>query len=64
MLANLLALAGVCPFVGSLSDLMGRRYVALFGSGLVIIGVTVSSTAQIMNIFIGQYAQSPLMCLS
>jgi MFS family permease len=55
VLANLLALAGVCPFVGSLSDLMGRRYVALFGSGLVIIGVIVSSTAKIMNVFIGGY---------
>ena len=55
VLANLLALAGVCPFVGSLSDLMGRRYVALFGSGLVIIGVIVSSTAKIMNVFIGQF---------
>ena len=55
VLANLLALAGVCPFVGSLSDLMGRRYVALFGSGLVIVGVIVSSTAKIMNVFIGQY---------
>lgn len=29
VLANLLALAGVCPFVGSLSDILGRRYVAL-----------------------------------
>jgi MFS family permease len=55
VLANLLALAGVCPFVGSLSDLMGRRYVALFGSGLVIIGVIVASTAKIMNVFIGEY---------
>lgn len=53
VLANLLALAGVCPFVGSLSDLVGRRYVALFGSGLVILGVIVSSTAKIMNVFIG-----------
>lgn len=29
VIANLLALASVCPFVGSLSDLIGRRYVAL-----------------------------------
>jgi len=64
VLANLLALAGVCPFVGSLSDLMGRRYVALFGSGLVIIGVIVSSTAKIMNIFIGQHGHSLPMRLS
>jgi MFS family permease len=58
VLANLLALAGVCPFVGSLSDLVGRRYVALFGSGLVILGVIVSSTAKIMNVFIGPYGHS------
>jgi MFS family permease len=31
VLANLLSLAAVCPFVGSMSDLFGRRYVALFG---------------------------------
>lgn len=54
VLANLLALAGVCPFVGSLSDLLGRRYVALFGSFLVILGMIVSSTAKIMNTFIGE----------
>ena len=53
VLANLLALAGVCPFVGSLSDLLGRRYVALIGSALVMIGVIVCSTAKSMNPFIG-----------
>ena len=54
VLANLLALAAVCPFVGSLSDLLGRRYVALLGAILVIIGLIVSSTANDMNIFIGR----------
>ncbi len=54
MLANLLALAAVCPFVGSLSDLMGRRYVALFGAVLLIVGMIVCSTANTMNIFIGE----------
>ena len=53
MLANLLALAAVCPFVGSLSDLMGRRYVALIGAAFIVIGMIVCSTAQTMNIFIG-----------
>ena len=57
MLANLLALAGICPFVGSLSDLLGRRYVALFGSFLVMLGMIVCSTAHTMNIFIGVYNQ-------
>jgi len=32
VIANLLSLAAVCPFVGSLSDLIGRRYVALLVS--------------------------------
>jgi MFS family permease len=53
VLGNLLALAAVCPFVGSLSDLFGRRYVALSGAVLICIGVTVASTAHSMNTFIG-----------
>jgi MFS family permease len=53
ILAYLIALAGVCPFVGSLSDLLGRRYVALIGSMLIIVGTIVSSTAHRMNTFIG-----------
>ena len=53
VLGGLLALAGVCPFVGSLSDLLGRRYVALIGSALLVIGTTVSATAGTMETFIG-----------
>lgn len=51
-MGNLLALAGVCPFVGSLSDLVGRRYVALLGASLLVIGTVVQTTAQTMNVFI------------
>lgn len=58
VLANLLALAGVCPFVGSLSDLIGRRYVAIIGISLVCLGMIVSSTANTMNIFIGMTRKS------
>jgi MFS family permease len=54
VLAYLIALAGVCPFVGSLSDLIGRRYVALIGSILILVGVIISSTAHHMNPFIGE----------
>lgn len=54
VLANLLALAAVCPFVGSLSDLMGRRYVAILGALLIVMGMIVSSTTNTMNIFIGR----------
>ncbi|ESZ92405.1 MFS drug efflux pump [Sclerotinia borealis F-4128] len=56
VLSNLLALAAVCPFVGALSDLFGRRYIALIGAGLIVIGMIVCSTAHSMNIFIGGMA--------
>ncbi|KAI9642085.1 hypothetical protein NHQ30_009956 [Ciborinia camelliae] len=56
VLANLLALAAVCPFVGALSDLFGRRYIAMTGAGLIVIGMIVCSTAHSMNIFIGGMA--------
>jgi MFS family permease len=52
VLAGLLALAAVTPFVGSLSDLFGRRYVALLGSTFIILGLIIGSTAHKMNIFI------------
>jgi Major Facilitator Superfamily len=55
ILANLLALAAVCPFVGALSDLIGRRYVALCGAAFIVLGMIVCSTAQTMNIFICKY---------
>jgi MFS family permease len=54
VLANLLSLAGICPFVGSLSDLMGRRYVALAGALFIMVGMVVCSTAHTMNVFIGK----------
>ncbi|MCJ1278699.1 hypothetical protein MMC21_006516 [Puttea exsequens] len=56
ILANLLALAAVCPFVGSLSDLMGRRYVAIMGASLIILGMIVASTAHSMNALIAGMA--------
>lgn len=52
-LANILALAAVCPFVGSLSDLFGRRYIAIVGAALVLLGMIIASTAQTMNTVIG-----------
>ncbi|KAK5115393.1 hypothetical protein LTR85_009853 [Meristemomyces frigidus] len=53
VLANLLSLAAVCPFVGSISDLMGRRYVAIMGAAFIVLGMIICSTAKEMNIFIG-----------
>ncbi|KUJ23270.1 MFS multidrug transporter-like protein [Mollisia scopiformis] len=56
VLGNLLALAAVCPFVGALSDLMGRRYVAMTGASFIVIGMIVCSTAHTMNTFIAGMA--------
>lgn len=53
ILGNLLALAAICPFVGTLSDLFGRRYVAIAGTVLIIVGMIICSTANSMNTFIG-----------
>ncbi|GAB1740812.1 hypothetical protein NU219Hw_g5895t1 [Hortaea werneckii] len=52
VLANLLSLAAVCPFVGSLSDLLGRRYVAIIGACSIVLGMIVCATAETMNVFI------------
>lgn len=53
--ANLLATASICPFVGALSDLMGRRYVAITGSSTIILGQIICGTAHGMNVFIREY---------
>jgi len=54
VLGGLLTLAAVCPFVGALSDLIGRRYVALLGSGFLVIGTVSATSAQTMRGFIGE----------
>jgi MFS family permease len=46
VLANLLSLAAVCPFVGSLSDLFGRRYVAISGAAFIVLGMIIVSTGK------------------
>lgn len=51
---NLLGSAAICPFVGALSDLLGRRYVAILGALLDMIGQIVCSVAKNMNVFIGK----------
>ncbi len=56
VLAYLLALAAICPFVGSISDIMGRRYVALMGGVLLVVAMVICSTAKDMNAFIGGMA--------
>lgn len=36
--ANTLAVTAVCPFVGYLTDLLGRRWICILGSLLLVIG--------------------------
>lgn len=55
MLGGLLALASVCPFVGSLADLIGRRYVAMIAATFLVVGTVVATTAKAMNGFIGMH---------
>lgn len=64
VLANLLSLAAVCPFVGSLSDIMGRRYVALLGSTFLVIAMIICGTANNMNQFIGKRSLQRLLIQS
>ncbi|KAK0729714.1 major facilitator superfamily domain-containing protein [Lasiosphaeris hirsuta] len=56
--AHLLVTAVVSPFVGALSDVFGRRWVALLGSIFIIIGQVICGTAHGMDIFIGGMALS------
>lgn len=55
-MSNTLACAAAVPFAGAISDLLGRRYVALLGAGLVIIGVIVVGLAHRVEIAIGGMA--------
>lgn len=47
--ANTLAIASICPFVGYLQDLFGKRYIALFGTTLLCVGCIVLGTAHNLN---------------
>ncbi|KAL1843908.1 hypothetical protein VTJ49DRAFT_6851 [Mycothermus thermophilus] len=51
--ANLLATAAISPFVGALSDLMGRRHVAILGNLAIILGQVICGAAKDMDMFIG-----------
>lgn len=55
-MANTLSTAATAPFAGSISDLLGRRYVSLLGSALIILGVVVIGTANRTAIAIGGMA--------
>lgn len=46
--------SALCPFVGAMSDLFGRKWVAAVGQVALIIGPIVVSTAHHINIAIGK----------
>lgn len=54
VIAYLIPNAALCPFVGALSDLFGRKYVGLAGQVFLCIGPAVVSTAKVMNVAIGE----------
>jgi len=54
VIGYLIPVSALCPFVGALSDLFGRRPVAMFGQLLLIIGPIVVATAHNMNTAIGE----------
>ena len=56
ILGHLLAFAAISPFVGAISDLVGRRWTALSGTAIVVVGMIVGSTANTMNTFIGEFS--------
>ena len=51
-LVHSLSLAAVAPFAGSLSDVTGRRYLAIAGAVIVTVGMVVVGTAHKMPIAI------------
>jgi MFS family permease len=55
-IANTLSLAAIAPFAGAISDLIGRRYVALLGAAFVCIGMIIVGTAKRMDVAIGGMA--------
>jgi len=51
-----LAFAAIAPFIGTLSDRLGRRYIAPCGPALIIVGMAVFGTAKQMPVAIGGMA--------
>ena len=47
--------AALCPFVGALSDMYGRKAVGATGQLFLIVGPIVSITANKMQVVIGMY---------
>ena len=55
VLGYLIPNSALCPFVGALSDLIGRKLVAAIGQILLIIGPIITVTAHGMHQAIGKF---------
>ena len=53
IVAYLIPLSALCPFVGALSDMFGRKAVGATGQVLLMIGPVVVSTSKTMTTAIG-----------
>ena len=51
--ASSVAIAAVAPFAGAISDLIGRRYVAILADVFIIWGMILVGTAKNINVAIG-----------
>lgn len=58
IIAYLIPNAALCPFVGALSDLFGRKWVAMAGQIFLVVGPIVTATANEMNIAIGKQKEA------
>lgn len=47
---NTLAVAAICPFVGYMTDLLGRKWVAVFGALCLVISSIVVATAHNLGV--------------
>ena len=56
VLGYLIPNSALCPFVGALSDLIGRKLVAAIGQILLIIGPIITVTAHGMHQAIGKFS--------
>lgn len=54
--ANTLAVAAICPFVGYLTDMLGRRWLCVAGTLLLIVGSIVMATAKTLGAAIAAQA--------
>lgn len=53
--ANTLAVTAICPFVGYITDLLGRRWICILGSLLLVVGsIVMGVTSSLASAVTGQ----------